>query len=279
MRGFKKVCLDLLFPPKCYLCDSKDNLSDFGLCAKCDPLLLLPGDDELWDRSFFNLQDDCCIHCGELAYETCVSCRLEKLPFENLISCWRFKGTVESLIKIWKYGDAFSLASFFGHAGSKVLRKIGYLNANHQNTIIVSVPSHLESLKQRGFSHTALFGNSLSKQINMPYKPKALSVSARCYESSSKYKAHQAGLSLKKRLENTSFRYTARKDNIKGKQILLIDDLTTTGLSLASAANELLDSGAENITAFTLARSTRFANNRNSLLLANKLQELKSIPA
>jgi predicted amidophosphoribosyltransferase len=87
----------------------------------------------------------------------------------------------------------------------------------------------------------------LSNRLGLEYRPKAL---ARARETRS-----QVGLSAAERQENMRSAFLADGQKVTGKIVLLIDDVSTTGATLSSAAEALYASGAQDVYAFTIARA------------------------
>jgi predicted amidophosphoribosyltransferase len=87
----------------------------------------------------------------------------------------------------------------------------------------------------------------LSNQLGLEYWPKAL---VRARETRS-----QVGLSAIERQENVRSAFLADGRKVKGRIVLLIDDVSTTGATLSSAAEALYTSGTQDVFAFTIARA------------------------
>jgi predicted amidophosphoribosyltransferase len=71
----------------------------------------------------------------------------------------------------------------------------------------------------------------------------------------SRHTRSQVGLSANERRENVSGAFLARSQMVKGKTILLMDDVATTGATLDSASRSLIDAGATKVYAFTFAKA------------------------
>jgi predicted amidophosphoribosyltransferase len=87
----------------------------------------------------------------------------------------------------------------------------------------------------------------LSIQLGLEYHPSAL---VRARETRS-----QVGLSASERQENVNNAFLADKKKVSGRNILLMDDVSTTGATLSSAAEALYVSGAKDVFAVTIARA------------------------
>lgn len=111
--------------------------------------------------------------------------------------------------------------------------------------VIVPVPA---SSKARGYNVPYLLAKPLSYATGLPIQPEAL--------QRIRHEKRQAGLSLGERLANTLHAFTpADGCDVAGKRVLLVDDVITTGSTVAACAEALLSAGAESVYAVALASS------------------------
>jgi len=113
--------------------------------------------------------------------------------------------------------------------------------------MIVPIPLGKKRLKERGYNQVAMVAKPLSLQLGIDYRPAAL---VRARETRS-----QVGLSALERKQNVSNAFHADKVKVEGHTALLMDDVSTTGATLSSAAEALYASGARDVYAVTLARA------------------------
>jgi len=109
---------------------------------------------------------------------------------------------------------------------------------------IVSVPLHKKRLAERGFNQSVFLAEILGKIINKPVK----NVLVR-----KKNTAHQARLNREKRLENVKGVFDVVSPLV-GENILLVDDVFTTGSTIKECQKVLLANGAKKVFSFTLAK-------------------------
>ncbi len=117
---------------------------------------------------------------------------------------------------------------------------------NWKADIFIPTPLSAKRLKERGYNQVAMVAKPLSLALGLPYAPQAL---ARRKETRS-----QVGLSHQERKENTRGAFWAAGD-VRGKNVLLLDDVATTGSTLSAAAEALLTAGAREVYALTVARA------------------------
>ena len=112
---------------------------------------------------------------------------------------------------------------------------------------LVPIPLGKKRLKERGYNQVAMVAMPLSIQLGLEYFPSAL---IRARETRS-----QVGLSAHERQENVRSAFHADRKNVNGRTILLMDDVSTTGATLSSAAEALYACGARDVFAVTIARA------------------------
>ncbi len=168
--------------------------------------------------------------------------RSELAPPENvkrLYACCWYKGAARSAVHMLKFGCLIYPADAFGLMMSAMLKKVSA-------DALVPVPSSVKSVESRGFSPADVIAKRISIRLNIPI----LNALAADFD-----KAEQKRLSRKGRLKNArkSF-YLAKNVSVRGKRLLLIDDVTTTGSTLSALAELLLSAGAAEVSAAVFAK-------------------------
>jgi ComF family protein len=113
--------------------------------------------------------------------------------------------------------------------------------------LAIPIPLGAERLRQRGYNQAALLARPLAYHLNLPYCPQAL---RRIRETRT-----QVGLDRAQRLQNVAGAFQADPDSVGRKNVLLVDDVMTTGATLDAAARALCQAGAEGVWAVALARA------------------------
>jgi ComF family protein len=113
--------------------------------------------------------------------------------------------------------------------------------------IVVPVPLSNKRYKERGYNQIALVAHPFSLQMGLVYSSRIL--------IRKKHTLSQVGLSAIERKKNVEGAFWADAQLTTGKSILLMDDVATTGSTLAAAASALVDAGASRVYALTLARA------------------------
>lgn len=204
---------------------------------------------EHWTQLEF-LSGSLCYRCGHpmeafCPPETwCGACNAEEPIIYRTRSALVYCDMSRRLILSFKHGGRSDSIVVFSNwmqtAANEVLQ---------QPAVLVPVPLHLFRRMHRKFNQSALLSRSLSKTSNLPNKPQWL-IRHRNTQS-------QGFKSSKNRQQNVkgAFRVPDKYlSQIKGRRIILIDDVRTSGATLEACAKALLLAGAEQIDAVTLAR-------------------------
>lgn len=268
MSRFLSLLTNLILPPNCVICNQRLTGDENNvLCSTCNPefttsdKLRLESDSTLSDDQSSGLRSLLtCDICGERSTkwghfpERCIACYLWPLPVRRVRSLWRYSNQAKAIIKALKYGMRRPLARYISDILVKAVADEKCFAPDDNWDIIVPLPSSSASLRSRGFSHIALISRGVSRHLNVPLHLWAL--------RSIRPRKPQASLSLEERHGNVYQAFTADRSKVNDKRVLLIDDVITTGASIWSAADSLLQAGARSVDALTLARSREFQTYR-----------------
>ncbi len=122
-----------------------------------------------------------------------------------------------------------------------------YQAAGWTAACVVSVPLGKRRQRQRGYNQVGLIAQALGKHLNMPVLTSAL---ARLRETPS-----QVGLTPAERQQNVAGAFGADPVQIRQRTTLLLDDVFTTGATLAACADALRRAGASQVFGLTVARA------------------------
>jgi len=203
-----------------------------------------------------------CIGCGREGEYICKDCEIflsEVPPLPEIISVWEYEGIIEKAIYKIKYGGCYDIIN---ELADKAFEKIE-LNLP-KNTVITYVPMWPKGERRRGFNQAELIARKLGRLLNLTDQPLLEKV---------KDNRSQVGLKPKEREENVRGvfqinyqfpRPTSPKDEAFGGQaisnfqnVLLVDDVYTTGATAKECVKVLRKVGVKNIWVFTLARKLR----------------------
>ena len=159
-------------------------------------------------------------------------------------SVWPYEGSVQEFVRRYKYNGLRSLAPLLAAEMADVLR-----DWNPPVSAIVHVPAHHARLRERGFDQAELLAREVSNIVGIPL----VSALSRVRETAVQARA----MNVSKRAENVSGAFEV-PDATKTRRanVLLIDDVMTTGATLRESARALRRSGAKTVFALTLAHET-----------------------
>jgi len=112
--------------------------------------------------------------------------------------------------------------------------------------VLVPVPLHPRRLRERGYNQSVLLAKELSRLIDLP-------VITDCLIRVKEAKPQVRTTTVKERRENVTGAFICHGDKINGKQIILIDDVCTSGATLEACATALKNNGAVSIWGLTIA--------------------------
>jgi ComF family protein len=153
-----------------------------------------------------------------------------------------FEGPIRHALHSLKYRRNVALGDALAPFLAEFVRKLDW-----PVDLVVPVPLGRERMKERGYNQVGLFAIPLSRLQNWHYSPRVL---RRVRETRS-----QVGLSAAERKENISGAFWANPTLASGKSLLLMDDVTTTGATLAACAEALQEAGARTVYALALAKA------------------------
>jgi ComF family protein len=116
-----------------------------------------------------------------------------------------------------------------------------------QANALIPIPLSEQRFAERGYNQVDTIAHPLARMLKWQYMPDAL--------RRVRHTASQVGLSGTERRKNVLGVFCAEASKVRGKTILLLDDVTTTGATLNSASLSLLDAGAKKIYAITFAKA------------------------
>lgn len=168
----------------------------------------------------------------------------EELPWERGLSLFRMEGAVREMIHRYKYRGHVELARPLGELAAQKL-----LHSGLQVDLIVPVPLHFMRYMQRGYNQAALLTREIARHT---------SIETADLLRRKKWTARQANLTRNERRKNLSGAFSIRDlEKLRSRSILLVDDVMTTGSTLAAGARTLLEGGASFVHVLVLARRQR----------------------
>lgn len=237
MTNFLACLIDLLLPPRCISC-GKILTGDTGLCPEC------------FNEMNF-ISRPYCRKCGHPLEEVpsgekslCPSClRKVRTPFRLSRSALRYDEASKKMILAFKFMDRTENSVVF----ARWLKAAGADIFKEGVDLIVPIPLHFTRLLKRRYNQSALLAGELGKLTGVRVD----------YNSVIRHKRTrpQVEFSGHARIRNVKDAFRVRRpERIKGRRIVLIDDVMTTGSTLKECALALKKAGARSVDTLTLAR-------------------------
>ncbi len=236
LRAALRLALDVALPPLCPSC--REPLGDgVGLCAAC------------WSKLSL-IEPPYCARLGiPFTYDPgpgLLSMEAIASPpaYDRARAAVRYDEVARALVHGFKYGDRLDLAPMMGRwmarAGHELLSDADGL---------VPVPLHWRRLWARRFNQSAALAGAISDLSGVPVLHGAL--------NRVRATAQQVGLSKNQRADNVQGAFKvlpAQKADVKGRRLILIDDVLTSGATVDTCARALLRAGAAHVDVLVFAR-------------------------
>ena len=253
LKGLWEASLRAIFPPRClvcnthYVCESStdqsksDPVSDITVSYFCDAC----------QKGLTPIASPFCLKCGlpfvsqEGEDHNCSECLVETRYFRKARAYGVYEGDLMEAIHLLKYHKKTSLSQPL----SDLARKTFFQFWDRDSIdFFASVPLHVKRLRERGFNQAHLLVRNWAKDEGIPVD--GLTLSRSCWTEP------QTNLSRSERRRNINGAFSiSHPERIKGRKILLVDDVYTTGATVNECARVLMKAGAEFVDVLTLARA------------------------
>ena len=211
---------NLIFPKKCLNCGDAGSY----LCFFCA------------DKVEY-VEEPTCIICGGISMGgfTHYSCQTKYTP-NRLVSAFKYKGVIRKALKMAKYKT--KVFSIYNDLVNLAVEHFNEINLQiGEEAIVVPVPIHWKKFVSRTFNHSEVIANLFAQKygINVVHALKK-----------TKNTPSQSLLNRKERIKNVRGSFLVKRkaiDKISGKDVIIIDDICTTGATLLSASKTLRELG------------------------------------
>lgn len=237
-----RSALDWFYPRHCYHCgEPLHRTRSHVLCRAC-----------FADLSARRIRGHVCALCGlSLAGEPapgtlCMMCRAERRHLDMARAFLPYASPASSVIRHFKFEGEY----FLGPRFLRGLLKLGWLPLEMADTdAVLAVPLHPRRRRERGYDQAYLLARVLAAELRCKLLRGAL--------VRTRYTSQQALLPASKRWDNVRGAFAVRKpEKVRGRRLLLADDVMTSGTTADECAKVLKKAGAAQVKVLTLARTT-----------------------
>lgn len=214
MHKIINIILNFFYPPYCYICDNRLSGREEVICEKC------------WR----NIEINCSATNTNNIFE-----------FNKFSWLYDFNNNILELIHLLKYSGITKLSKqFVNRVSDKIKNNDFYKNMD----FIIPVPLHKARFRERGYNQSNLIANELSEILSIPVKKNLIRI---------RNNKSQTGLSREERIKNVLNIFKVKEaEELRDKNIILVDDILTTGATLNECTRVLKKSGSGKINVLTV---------------------------
>jgi len=223
-----RTAIDWVFPPSCAGCGKEGEI----FCPDCLAAII-------------PIKQPTCRFCSQSLNQAGVCSRCLELdhPYQEVLSYAVYAGNLRSGIHAMKYQNNFWLGKVFSRLIIQLLK-----DKNWTIDLVMPVPLGEEKQQERGYNQAALLSGPIAKHFGWKHDQRSL---VRIKENHS-----QVALTREQRFENVRAAFLAEPSKKNDLNVLLVDDVFTTGATITEASKALKAAGYGNIYAVTLAKAS-----------------------
>ncbi len=223
--SFLRQFVDFIYPPYCVLCESYLESDENIVCLKC------------WSQQ----------QKLDIPFLTCDQLKSKpggKWWLDGSLALFKYSSATQQLVHYLKYKRFSKLAKPYGLDMANVLADESWLESVD---VMIPVPLHPKRLRERGFNQSYLLAKAAADQLKIKVWEDAL--------IRTRYTQPQAKMQRKERLRNVSGAFKLNPGaNIENKNVVLVDDVFTTGSTMNECACILRMAGAKKVMSLSIVR-------------------------
>lgn len=227
LRQFADRAVQFVLPPACVACRQPGAV----FCADCEHSLT-------W------FSKTACPSCGRplpAAGLGCAWCGDDARPLKEIRAVCAFEGAAREAIHALKYEGMFGVAKPLAR-----LMAERFPPWTQMPDLVIPIPLHPERVRERGYNQATLLARLLCEQLSLDLDEGLL--------QRTRHTRPQVGLDRVQRRRNVAGAFATNGEPVEGRRVLLVDDVCTSGATLAAAAEALLEKGAASVSGYCFAR-------------------------
>ena len=219
--------VDIIYPRRCPVCDDVVTRPGRKICDEC------VGD-------FTYIREPYCMKCGRPLKDDdaiiCEECDKREHKYVRGRAAFVYDDVLKESIYRYKYGGR---AEYADHYAEQMMGQLGSYLRSCRADAIIPIPLHKDRLRKRGYNQAELLAYRLSTALDIPLRNDILK---RCSKT-----RVQKSLGATQRQNNLKKAFKIACDVVKLKNIILVDDIYTTGSTIDAAALCLQEAGVANV--------------------------------
>lgn len=223
LHAITRIAIETVYPKRCAGCRRRG----VWVCGTCEAAVA-------------RFRPPWCVGCGVPTDRFRCACHDRPPTLSAVRSVGPYDGWLRDAVLLFKYQDEWSRVEHFAPALIDALVDVEAFDA------LVAVPLHPKRLRERGYNQSEVLANAVGRRLGKP-----------CLRAIERVRAtpHQARLGAAERPANVAGAFAPRRDvAVEGLSVVLVDDVVTTGSTLAECAAVLRTAGAREVRALTIAR-------------------------
>lgn len=251
LRSTADSIASVLFPADCRVCgDPLAAFSRVPVCPSC------------WN-DLPEQTGPLCSRCGESLVVSdfgegegmlCRPCRMAPPEFERAVAHGLYTGTLRSLLHLLKYDGLEPIAD---RLGAMLAEHVAAMEALPANVLVVPVPLYKGKRRERGFNQSELLARAVCNAMRR-MRPEWSGEMGPGILNRRRETRSQAELSIAQRRRNLRGVFSVPKpERVRGRDVLLVDDIYTTGATARACSQALKKAGAASVWVATVARAQR----------------------
>jgi ComF family protein len=247
--------IDVIYPQQAF--DTDPDIKNYAAASAPSQAAGLSPDS--WNQIRF-LSDEGCDMCaapflGDVNLGSdvrCAACNTKPFPFSRTRAACLYSEASKGLILAFKHADRLdlrpTLVGWLSRAGSEILEEAD---------VLIPVPLHATRLWERRYNQAAELARPLARQWAKDYLPDALIRIRPTHTQNSQARTHKGRLQDRTDNVKDAFKITdIGQRRVRGRHIILVDDVFTSGATLSECAKVLLTAGARQVDVLVLARAS-----------------------